>query len=79
MCKANEALSYDDSDDDSDDDSSSETESRDNDTAIRPNRRAPAPAQATLIDSPVSSRTRGQTRSYCTQACLLGLVQGIIR
>jgi len=59
---------------DSDDDSSSETESGDNRTPLPANRTALAPTA--LTDSPVASRTRGQTRSYCTQVCLLGLVRG---
>jgi hypothetical protein len=81
-CNEDETNQYDDSEDDSEDDSSPEDESRDTGTPTRSNRPAPArpnrtvPAQSTSRDDQMSSRTRGQTQRYCTQACLLGLVRG---
>ncbi|KJF60363.1 uncharacterized protein CIMG_10489 [Coccidioides immitis RS] len=69
-CNENETLAY----THSDDDSSSETESGDKETPARSNRTAPMLVEAST-NSPTSSRTRNQTRKYCTQACLLGLVR----
>lgn len=73
-CNEDETMQY----DDPEDSPSSEDESKDIGTPTRPNRRSnrTAPAQTTSKDDQVSSRTRGQTQRYCTQACLLGLVRG---
>ncbi|PGH33222.1 hypothetical protein GX50_03984 [[Emmonsia] crescens] len=60
---------------DSGDDSSSEPEPRWPETPVPVTHSTPTPAQTASMNSPVSSRTRGQTREYCTQACLLGLVR----
>ncbi|KKZ60465.1 hypothetical protein EMCG_00752 [[Emmonsia] crescens] len=60
---------------DSGDDSSSEPEPRWPETPVPVTHSTQTPAQTASMNSPVSSRTRGQTREYCTQACLLGLVQ----
>ncbi|PGH03013.1 hypothetical protein GX51_04331 [Blastomyces parvus] len=69
-CNEDETLAY----THSDEDSSSETELGDKETPVRSNRMAPTLVEAST-NSPISSQSGNQTREYCTQACLLGLVR----